>query len=85
VVHESDQQPIVIDFSPKVLEDMILNSKFAVGPLKVVLSKRLAVVQAMLHLDGQGGHSISGFPRSLHRKDTKAGSELIRSHHKYAR
>ena len=33
VVHESDQQLINPDFSPKVLEDMIWNSKFAIGQL----------------------------------------------------
>jgi hypothetical protein len=76
VVRESVMQPQTFEISQSVIENMILNATFVMPAVQVVISHKLAVVDAMLRLDADAGHSISGFPRSLVKQETRAMSEF---------
>jgi hypothetical protein len=76
VINEYGKLPQIIDIPFHVIEDMILNSRFTMHPTQLILSKRQAIVEAMLHFDTDGGQPISGFPRSLHNVENKLLSKL---------
>lgn len=42
-----------------------MDQQFRLPPIDVVISNKQAQVQIALHVDGDGGHPISGFPRPL--------------------
>ena len=72
ITHDANGEPQVFDVTSSVTEEMALKSKFNLSPVKILLSHRHAVVDMMLYLEGNDGTSISGFPRNLARKETKA-------------
>ena len=76
VVREGVQQPQSFEIEQSVIDNMILNANFAMPPVQVAISHKLAVVDAILRLDSDAGHSISGFPRSLVKQETRAMSKL---------
>jgi hypothetical protein len=76
VVREGVLQPQTFEIDQSVIENMISNSTFAMPSVQVVISHKLAVVDAVLRFDGDAGHSISGFPRSLVKQETRAMSKL---------
>jgi hypothetical protein len=75
VVREGDQKTQTFEIPKAVIDNMILNYTFAMPSVHVVISHKLAVVDAILRLDSDAGHSISGFPRSLVKQETRAMSK----------
>jgi hypothetical protein len=71
VMREVGGKPQSCLIPPKVLEDMVLHSHFTMPPIQVSLSNKLAIVEAGLHLEGDEGNFISGFPRMLGWQETK--------------
>jgi len=53
---------------------MILDMQFRLPPIDIILSNNQSVIEIALHVDGDGGHPISGFPRPL----TKVEKKVIR-------
>lgn len=78
VVREGVMQPQIFEVDQSVIEDMIMKAIFAMPVCQVVVSHKLAVVDAILRLDSDDGHSISGFPRSLVKQETRAMSKWAR-------
>jgi hypothetical protein len=81
VVREGVMQPQTFEIEQSVIENMILNATFVMPSVQVVISHKLAVVDAMLRLDGNAGHSISGFPRALVKQETRAMSKSATRNH----
>ena len=76
IVREGVMQPQAFEIGKSVIENMILKATFVMPSVQVVISHKLAVVDAILRLDGDPGHSISGFPRALVKQETRAMSEF---------
>lgn len=78
VVREGVLKPQSFEIDESVIQKMIKNATFAMPTCHVVVSHKLAVVDAILRLDSDDGHSISGFPRSLVKQETRAMSKFPR-------
>lgn len=63
--------PQRIDIDHKTTGDMILDQQFRMPPVTIVMSTRAAQIEIALHMDGDEGHPISGFPRTLARVEKK--------------
>jgi hypothetical protein len=81
VVREGVMQPQTFEIEQSVIENMILNATFAMPSVQVVISHKLAVVDAVLRLDDDAGHSISGFPRALVKQETRAMRKFATTSH----
>jgi hypothetical protein len=63
--------PQQIDISPKITGEMILDQQFRMPPVTIAMSTKMAQIEISLHMDGDEGHAISGFPRALVRVEKK--------------
>ena len=70
--------PQQIGIGPKITGEMILDRQFRMPPVTIVMSTKTAQIEIALHMEGDEGHAISGFPRVLARVEKK----VIRKWHK---
>lgn len=63
--------PQQIDIGRKITGEMILDQQFRMPPITVVMSNKMAQIEIALHMNGDDGYAISGFPRALARVEKK--------------
>lgn len=72
VVQDEGRQTQVFEIPAEVTAEMVVDSKFAMTQVQILLPQRFAVVDMLLFLDGRDRNSISGFPRHLAKPESKA-------------
>lgn len=75
VMKEDRCEPQLFEMTPRILENMIKELRFKMPRIKIRLSKKHAVVQASLRINDEE-NSISGFPRSLVRNESRTASKF---------
>jgi hypothetical protein len=75
VMRDEDGATQVYSMTNDITVEMVLNSKFAMPPIEIRLAQRATIVNMMLFFENTDHNSISGFPRSLAKTQTKANRE----------
>jgi hypothetical protein len=77
VIRTDDGTTLIFSVTADVTTEMVLNSKFAMPPIEIDLPQRSTIVDVMLFFEDTDRNSISGFPRSLARTQSKANRRYI--------